>query len=564
MKLIQHSYLILYLLFVLSCARQTTPTGGPKDSIPPTLIGSSPRHGAVNFKGKNIQLTFNESILLNNPREQLIITPDLGKPVDARAKKNQVILTLEDDLKENTTYSINFRESVQDITEKNPAANLKLAFSTGSYIDSLSIEGNVLDALNAKELKDATVALYQTDTFNILLHRPSYFTKTDTKGLFKIENLKPGEYFIYAFEDKNKNLIVDSKTESFGFLPDTLHLEENIQDIQVPLVRLDYRPLKLTSARPSGTFFNIKTTKSLKTFHISTPDDETIISSFGEDLANIRIYNTFEGKDSVAIHFTASDSIDNQLDTTLHVKFQQRVVKPENFQLQLQNFEVIGTKAVIRGQIQFNKPVLAINFDSIYYTIDSTKNIAFTNEDLRWDSLRNLLYLEKKFDRALLPKEESPTSQQRQSFNATATRSSPAKKPGYQFYFGKAAFISIELDSSQQLIERSAPTKLEDTGILLVQIQTTAPHFFVELLTKDFKVLTSVRNSKKFNFEDLKPGYYQIRLVIDSDNNGKWDPGNYFLNRPPERNQFYRNEKNVPLVNLKANWELGPLLITGP
>jgi hypothetical protein len=87
------------------------------------------------------------------------------------------------------------------------------------------------------------------------------------------------------------------------------------------------------------------------------------------------------------------------------------------------------------------------------------------------------------------------------------------------------------LDSSKKIAERLKPTKLEETGILFVEIETTAPYFFVELLAKDFKILSSKRNVKKMSFEDLKPGDYQIRLVIDENNNGQWDPGNIILIR---------------------------------
>ena len=106
------------------------------------------------------------------------------------------------------------------------------------------------------------------------------------------------------------------------------------------------------------------------------------------------------------------------------------------------------------------------------------------------------------------------------------------------------------------------PSTLEDTGILLVEIKTDAKHFLVQLMTKDFDVIASKRNTKKFNFEDLKPGDYQLRLVIDENNDGKWSPGNFYLFQEPEPVIFYKNEKGVPILSLKANWELGPLLIT--
>jgi uncharacterized protein (DUF2141 family) len=551
---------LISLILLASCARQTTPTGGPKDTIPPTLLNSIPKHGQTNFQGSTITLTFDEFVALNNPREQLIITPDLGKPVDAKTKKNQVILSLEDNLLDNTTYSINFRDAVQDITEKNPASMLKIAFSTGTYIDSLSIEGKVSDALTTKEIKDATVALFQTDTFDIFFHRPTYITKTDKVGAFKIENLKPGTYFIYAFEDKNKNLIVDSKTESYGFLPDTIHLKENLRGYQIPLVRLDSRRLDLTSARPSNTFFNIKTSKGLTDYRLTTPDDEFLISSFGEDQANIRVYNTFDDRDSVLVHFTARDSIQNTLDTTLYVKFQERTTRPEAFQVELQAVDVLGTKGTISARLHFNKPVLSVNFDSLYYRLDSINTIPFSQDDLQWDSIRNNLQINKDFDKKLLPNTQTPSAQQRQTFSSPASRSSKTTT-GPQFYIGTAAFVSIERDSSKKITQAVSPSKLEETGVLLIEVQTLAPHFIVQLLNKEFAPISNRRNTKKFNFEDLKPGEYQIRLVIDRNNNGIWDPGNYFYNEPPEKIIFYRNEKNLPVVNLKANWELGPLLI---
>ncbi|HZB12634.1 MAG TPA: Ig-like domain-containing protein, partial [Chryseolinea sp.] len=86
MKILKHSHWIFYFLFALSCARQTAPTGGPKDSIPPTLITSIPKAGQINFKGNSIELTFSEPIFLNNPKDELLITPAIGKEFDIEAK----------------------------------------------------------------------------------------------------------------------------------------------------------------------------------------------------------------------------------------------------------------------------------------------------------------------------------------------------------------------------------------------------------------------------------------------------------------------------------------------
>ena len=565
MKLKKSLHWLIFPLFILSCARQTSPTGGPKDTIPPILIRSFPVKEQTNFKDNTIELLFDEAVAVNNPKEQIIITPDINKEYDIVARKNKVSVTLKTKLKDSTTYSFNFRDAVQDITEKNPAVNLKLALSTGSYIDSLSIEGTTIDPLKSKEYKDVTIALYESDTFNILKHKPSYLTKSGEKGKYRIENLKPGIYHVYGIDDKNRNLIVDSKTESYGFLVDSINLTSNARSVDIPLIKLDARALKLTNSRPYNTYFNIKTSKNLKQFRL-TSAGEIVMSSFGDDQSNIKVYNTFDIKDSVAIKLHALDSVNNSIDTTIYAKFNDREVKPEAFTIKSEGFKVLANKGTIKGKIQFNKPLLDIHFDSIIYRIDSMKTITFSRENISWDSLHNRLTLEKTFDKGMLAKPKEPETTLTTPVQKTApqNKTAPKKVINHQLLFGAAAFVSIELDSSKHSEEQLKPIVLEETGIIFIDIQTTEPNFIVELLDKNFNVISSQKNIRKPQFEDLSPSEYQIRLIIDKDNDGKWSPGNYVLKQEPEPIRFYRNEKANPVINLKANWEVGPLLIKYP
>jgi uncharacterized protein (DUF2141 family) len=237
------------------------------------------------------------------------------------------------------------------------------------------------------------------------------------------------------------------------------------------------------------------------------------------------------------------------------VKFPNREVKPEPFEAELTNSKVIGTKGLIKGEIQFTKPISALNLDSIFYTIDSTHVLHFVQDDFRLDSIHNLLHFQKTFDKKLLPNDAPEKTR-------TPTKLTPTKPTNtYQLYFGHSAFISIEHDSSTRINEKLTPTTLSETGIISIDVSTNASHFIVQLLSKDFQVLDAQHDKRKINFEDLKPGDYQIRLVLDSNNNGKWDAGNYYFKEEPEKVIFYRNEKGIPIINLKANWELGPLLI---
>src|SRR5690349_9935646 len=140
-----HWLIVLFFLIIGACAKQVAPTGGPKDTIPPVLKSSTPARNQINFKGNTIELEFSEMVMLTNPKEQIIIAPTTTNEYDITNKNRRVIIKFEEDLKDSSTYSINFREAIKDVTEKNPAENLQLAFSTGTYIDSLSIKGNVYD-----------------------------------------------------------------------------------------------------------------------------------------------------------------------------------------------------------------------------------------------------------------------------------------------------------------------------------------------------------------------------------------------------------------------------------
>ncbi len=564
MNLKRHIHWLFYGLFVLGCARQTSPTGGPKDTIPPTLNQSNPKNGQTNFNSQQIELSFDESIILNNPKDQIIITPDIRKEYDIDAKKNRVVIKLKSELEDTTTYAFNFREAIQDVTEKNSPRTLKLAFSTGDYIDSLSFSGTVFNPLTSKEVKDITVAIYQQDTFKIFQHQPVYFSKTNDKGTYTIANLKPGIYRLYAFDDKNKNLVVDSKTEFYGFLTEEKQLSANMNSISIPVIRLDARPLKLTSARPSGTFYNIKTSKNLKAYTINSPDFENIYTSFGEDNANIRVYNNLTVQDSIPIHLLAQDSINNNIDTTLFLKFTQRVIKPESFKTSASNFQVLAHKGLLSGKLQFNKPIKQINYDSIMFRVDSLNAILIQPADITIDSIHNTINIRKTFDKTLLVKKEETTQPEPGQDRLKAKQKAlhdAKQKIRNELYIAQGSFISIESDSSSRISQPIEPATLETTGVIHVQIQTTEPNYLIQLLDKSNTILHQKVNTPAASFEDLTPGDYQLRLIIDRDQNQQWSPGNYLQNQEPETIIFYKNEKSALPITLKANWELGPLLI---
>jgi uncharacterized protein (DUF2141 family) len=559
MKIAKNLHWFIYAIFLFACARQSSPTGGPKDTIPPILVRSFPPNESLRFNAKEIELVFSENVILNSPKEQLIVTPTIGKDYKIAFRKNTVTISLEDPLLDSTTYTFNFRETVQDITEKNPVENLQLAYSTGEYIDSLSIKGTIYDLLKGKPVKDATVALHlENDTFNILEHPAVYFTKTNERGEFHISHLKPENYFLYAFEDKNRNLIVNTRSESYGFKSEYEYLIENLENLSLGLVRLDAGPLKITSARPYNTYFNIRTSKNLRTFTLSATDSSELHYTFGENQANIRLYDTTE-KDSLQIHLIAIDSIDNAIDTTLYAKFLTREVTPEKFDMSLQTSSIMAHRGDIEAILTFTKPIKAINFDSIAFQIDSLNKINFTKEDLILDPLSGKLTMRKKASPSFFQTDQA--ARQRNDRRAPGqTQEQPPEnlQPINELRLGRAAFISVENDSSGQIVQALKPLREEELSVIHITIETDEKSYLVQLIDNNYKVIRQIKNIPKVTFRDVVPGEYQIRLVIDRNDNGRWDPGNYSNGTEPEPVIFYRASDGSPNIRgVKANWEVG-------
>ncbi len=545
------------LLIALSCAKQTTPTGGPKDTIPPILLNTIPLNKSKNFTGNSIQLQFNESVQIENAREEVIITPIISpEDFELSAQKKTATLKLKVPLKDSTTYTFNFRESIKDITERNPVKDLKIAISTGSYIDSLSIKGNVFLQAKGTPIEDATIGLVEaSDTFNIFLHKPTYFSRSNKEGEFLFENLKPNKYLLYAYDDKNKNLIVDSKSELFGFKSEPIKLTaDSIPEVSIPLINLDSRSLKILSSRPYNTYFNIRFTKAFKKFEIQNLDSSNqIVFAKTEDNNNLKIFFKKIEQDSIPLKLIAIDSSQNRIDTLLYVKPNNTKATPEKFSATIIKSKLTAVPNLLTSSVRFNKPVESINYDSMYYMLDSTNIFLFDKSLTQYDSSENKYTFKKEIPvEFLLPEEKTNEKEER-------------LKRINRLIYSKAAFVSIENDSSELIQETIQPLNELNSGIIFVKVNVKeGVHTIVELVDTQFKLIDRQLNSENITFSNVPPGEYQIKLIIDLNNNGEWDPGNFFSKKEPEPILFYKGENDKQTVSVKANWEVGPLLITYP
>lgn len=541
-------YRLLIYAFAIAvcfgCASQTTPTGGPQDKTPPELVSSNPANNQKNFNGKSLELTFNEDVRLKDPKEEILITPSPGKNILYTAKRNKVIIEPEFPWTDSTTYSLTFRDGIQDITEGNAADNLRLAFSTGESIDSLQINGTIKNTFSQDIPEKITVALYQSDTFNIFQHSPIYFTKSNKKGNFSIQNLKAGDYFVYAFEDKNKNLKVESKSEKFGYVSKHISLPATSDSIEISLIRVDARPLAITSIRNTEKTTRVRFNKSIDSLKIDGLEKSHAIYTYDDTQSEVIFYQKFEPTDSIRIRLMTKDSVFQSLDTTFYLKYAETKMAKESFSLKDLSFNYDLNKKQLKQRLSFNKPIIYVNYDSLYIMMDSLTIISLGKQNLTIDTLYHTI--------SLVTTLEAKVDSVKQG------KTIPFKP---YLRYGKGTFISIDQDSSKAISKNIIFRKEDETGLITAKIETQEKNYEVQLLNSDNTISEKLRNPKELNFKFVEPKDYKIMITIDTNGNGKWDPGSFENKIEPERVIFYKSDEGKYSFPIRANWEYGPLVI---
>src|SRR5436190_8270172 len=215
--------LILFIGFIsvisnTGCANIMPPQGGYKDTIPPLLLKATPGDSSINVSANHITLTFDEFINLDNPHENLLISPVPKTEPVVEAKLRTVVVRLKDTLEPNTTYTLNFGNAIKDVNEGNPARNFTYIFSTGDTFDSLTLSGKVILAETGRADSTLAVILHKNgDDSAIVNEKPRYATHLDSSGNFTFRNLPPGTFYIYALKNEGGSYRYLSERQLFAF-----------------------------------------------------------------------------------------------------------------------------------------------------------------------------------------------------------------------------------------------------------------------------------------------------------------------------------------------------------
>jgi uncharacterized protein (DUF2141 family) len=216
------------------CAQIAMPTGGPRDSLPPVLLKSSPPNGTTHFEGNRITFTFDEYVHLQDLQKYLLVSPTPKIVPNINSKLKTVSIKIRDTLQPNTTYSFQLGDAIQDINENNPFKNFTYVFSTGSYIDSLEFNGNVILAETGRPDSTLLVFLYKNlDDSAVYKEKPRYIARVDSSGNYRFKNLAEGDYHLFALKDESGQRMYNNNSQIFAFDDSVVHISKEVTPVQL-------------------------------------------------------------------------------------------------------------------------------------------------------------------------------------------------------------------------------------------------------------------------------------------------------------------------------------------
>jgi len=522
---------------VISCAKRGSPTGGPRDLEPPEFVSATPENYSINFKSNKIRIVFDEYIKLKDPQRQILISPPMDPPpiiTPMGSPRKYVEIEIRDTLLENTTYTVNFGQSIIDNNEDNPMSFFKYVFSTGDYIDSLSVSGTVQDAFLKSPEDFISVMLYRIEDFEQdktfgratayvdsipYTQMPTYISYTnDSLHSFHLENLKEGTYKLIALKDRNSNYLFDSETDKIGFLEEpiqiptdsTYHLTlfKEILDLKMERPKhvgqqrvlfgyqgeADSIRLKLLSEKPEDFDFRI----------IPDPKTDTLYYWYKPNLE----------RDSLVFEASTANYRD-----TLTVS----LLKKE--------MDTLRLDAVQSGSIDFDD-VFSVKSTTPLIEKDSALIDILNKDSMKVDFAAEIDY---KLNQLKLDfeKQEAET---------------------YYISLFPGAVTDFYGNINDTLNYRLQTKELSDYGVLTLEVHNLEAHpVVVQLVSVKGEVKREIYATEgtRFKFENIIPGEYLVRFLYDENKNGKWDTGNYLQNRQAERVVYYSDT-----LNIRANWDV--------
>ncbi|MDR3129474.1 MAG: Ig-like domain-containing protein [Tannerellaceae bacterium] len=571
MKIFICFQVVLFSLLT-SCASIGTPGGGHYDELPPRLLQSTPYAGQLNYVDPHVRLLFDELILLDKPSENIIITPPQMKMPVIRSIGRRIYVELRDTLLPNTTYTLDFNSAIIDNNEKNPLENFVLAFSTGNYIDTLAISGQVLNAEDLEPMPNVTVGLHTDIHDSAFVHIPFVRTsRTNERGQFTIRNVAKGEYRIFALNDLNRDYRL-SPSEALAFSDSLIYPEAVlasrqdtlwVDSLTIDTVRTLYdthflpdsvslllfnepfsKQYLLRSERPQAYRCVLHYNVSPDTIPLPQPLDfqPAVDPWYFLQITDNRTVSHFWLTDTtllsrdtltVSLTYPFTDTLQRLIPRTDTLRFVYRPPSRRRSQSSLSpaltlslslnpSMNLYDTLAFI-----FSEPVTGLSSDLFHL-------------EMFQDSLWKTVPL------SLLP---DTSNTLRYFFFADWKYGTP-----YRLTLDSAALYSI-YGNPVDSVSASFTFKNKDQYgqlLLAVSLPYDTVSAFVQLLDPSGQIVRqSPITDGNVVFTDLPPAKYYPRLILDSNGNGCWDSGDFFRHRQPEQVIYYHTA-----IEVIKNWDI--------
>lgn len=582
-KSLYYIFIIIAAAVMYSCANIGNPSGGPIDKTPPIFMRSNPTPNAVNVKDRKIEIFFDEIVTLKDPSTKIIVSPAQTEMPRMSALGRKVTVELVDSLLPNTTYTIDFSNSIQDNNEGNAIDNFAFAFSTGSVIDSMRVSGYVIDSRTLEPMQSVVVGL-QSNLADSAFHKEKLqrVALTNDRGQFTIRNVSPGSYHIFALKDLDRDYKFGNPTEDIAFLDsiivpsigtreaaDTVYNDLNEIDTIMRATRPAYFPndillsmfnedrksqylannLRVDSTRISLTFAAASDTlPSLSIVGRNDVPDQwyTLERSQTNDTLTYWIrppHLVSADTLMVATTYLRTDTASNLSwgTDTLKFTFQRQKAKKKKKNEETDSLE----------QIRFMElHPLANGTQEVYAPL-----LLQTGTPIERYS-REAFHLQRKLqnDTTFYPAEIKSIALRDSTLSRRDLMLKVDWEPGaaYTLAVDSLAMTDIYGLQTKPLKVDFNVRKMEEYGNIVFNIPAVRDSAIVELLDGTDKVVlhTPVKNHRA-ELLNLLPGKYYARLFIDRNGNGKYDTGNYDMHLQPEETVYYPGA-----INLKKNWDV--------
>lgn len=518
--------ILIVFFLVLSftnCAKRGRPTGGEKDETAPILISASPSHESIEFDATKIKIYFDEYVKFKDLNKKLIISPPLKNtpditPVGTASKV--ITIKLFDTLKENTTYTINFGNSILDNNEGNMIESFKYVFSTGKYLDSLKITGDITDAFSRKTDSEILVMLYRMDsTFNdsiIYKEKPTYVTSTLDSTNFELTNLKEGKYLLMALKQPNNNYIYKPKQDKIGFYkkPITLPIDTTFE-ISIFKEILPFKIVKALETTKGHIIFAYEGNKDSLSIKLL----DSITTSFKPEI----VYE--QDKDTLSYWFKEIER-DSLLFEVTNLNYRDTLT----VKLKATKKDSLKVTSALKNTTLNPRDTFALKTNIPISKIDASKITVFDKDTIAVpfttfiNSYKNKLFL--KFEQKFEQK--------------------------YAVQVLPDAIYDAFENTNDTISYNLKTKKIEDYGVINLQVSNVSSPVIIQIITEKDELIASkkISSDQLVTFKNLPPKSYIARAIFDENNNGKWDTGNYLLKVYPEKTHYFKK-----LLEVRANWD---------